>query len=156
MGVERLMRRLQLVLWHHHSLALLPSNYCLSTKSSLILSSVALFTHFSSLPWFVLLASPSHCLAFFFNKSVFPLCLLRQNLCGRVQAADVRNTGPAVCCSMDTHKDALIYGICGAMCTPCTWVAARSRGRTIKKIVRVLYVRTALKHVYVWERVICV
>lgn len=156
-GVERLMRRLQLVLWHHHSLAFLPSNYCLPT-TVLSYSLLLLFSHISPpslglfyLPLPLIVSTSS-------STSLFFLSVSSDQTCAAVSELQMWEMLDQLAAAAWTHrhKDALIYGICGAMCTPWTWVAARSRGRTIKEIVRVLYVRTALKHVYLRMCVICV
>lgn len=90
------MRRLQLVLRTHHSLALLlPFNYCILSYSLVFCCALHTFL----LPFSVcfhmplpLIVSPSPQLDRFF---------LGQNFFGG--AADVRITGPAACCSTDTQ-----------------------------------------------------
>lgn len=130
------MRRLQLVLRTHHSLALLlPFNYCILSYSLVFCS--ALFTHFSSLSRFVFTCLSLSLSPLLRNLSVFSS---DKTFLGGLQMWESLDQ-LAAAVRTHTHKDTVICGICGAMCTPCMLVGASGRVRKIKDAARVLHVR---------------
>lgn len=145
-----LVRRSQLLLKNYHSLTLPPFNYSLSTNL-LSFSLLCCSLHTLLLPFllgFFTCLSLSHCLPFSWIGLFLLSVSFRQNSWGCGGAADGRNTGSAGCSTTDRHKGTLIYGICGAMCTPCMWVD--SRVKQIKDVIRVLYVYVCIQGPSVW------
>lgn len=86
------MRRLQLVLWHHHSLAFLPSNYCLSTN---VLSYSLLYCslHTFLLPF----------LACFTCLSLSLSPLLLQHVCFSSLSPQTKLVGPGWSCRCEKY-----------------------------------------------------